>query len=377
MRSADHRTGLALLAVFTLSSSSAALAHGDEDHGQSPAKPAITTPGDAAAPRRLADGSLFVPKPLQRQLGLRTQPAEVKELAASVELNGKVISDPNTGGRVQARQAGSIVPGARGLPVLGQKVRRGETLAWLQPIVNSIERGNQQALLAGLEAELAIAGRKVKRLEQLDGAVPQKEIETARLEWEALAKRRAAVGAGLNAREALVAPVSGVISAAYLVAGQVVEAREILFEIIDPARLAVEALAYEPGLVNGIVSASASLPGMALELEFIGGGRQLREQALPLLFRIVSPKAPLAVGQPLKVIARTAGSSQGISLPLSALARNGAGETVVWIHSEAERFAPRKVRVQPLDAGRVAVTGGLAAGDRVVVEGAGLLAQVR
>jgi multidrug efflux pump subunit AcrA (membrane-fusion protein) len=116
---------------------------------------------------------------------------------------------------------------------------------------------------------------------------------------------------------------------------------------------------------------------MALELEFIGGGRQLREQALPLLFRITTPKAPLAVGQPLKVIARTAGSSQGIPLPLSALARNGAGETVVWIHSEAERFAPRKVRVQPLDAGRVAVTGGLAAGDRVVVEGAGLLAQVR
>ena len=38
-------------------------------------------------------------------------------------------------------------------------------------------------------------------------------------------------------------PMAGVISAVHVVPGQVVEAREILFEIVDPERLAVEALA--------------------------------------------------------------------------------------------------------------------------------------
>ena len=42
-------------------------------------------------------------------------------------------------------------------------------------------------------------------------------------------------------------------------------------------------------LAEGIASARAPLPGGALELRFIGGGRQLREQALPLLFRVVPP----------------------------------------------------------------------------------------
>ncbi len=373
----------ALLATTLLGlSAGGAMAHGDEDHGQEQ-KSAVTAPApvgmpaEAVAAVRLADGSLFVPKAVQRQLGLRTVPAAVGDLAATVEFNGKVIADPNAGGRVQASQPGRVEVGARGLPVLGQKVAKGQVLAWLRPVASSIERGNQQALLAELEAQAAIAERKARRYEQLEGAVPRKEIEAARLELEALRKRRAAVSASIGAAEALRSPVSGVISAAHAVAGQVVEAREILFEVVDPARLAVEALAYEPALVDGIGAASAVLTGATLQLRFVGGGRQLREQALPLLFRVESASAALAVGQPLKVIAKTTRAIKGAALPRSALVKNGAGETVVWVHVEAERFAPRRVGFQSLDAVSVALTSGIAGGERVVTEGATLLAQVR
>lgn len=374
---------LTALAIALAVASAGALAHGGEDHSHddpAPAaalKPAATPLGEAAAPQRLADGSLFVPKVVQRQLGLRTQTARVGELAAAVELNGKVIADPNRGGRVQATQAGSILPGPKGLPRLGRKVRKGEVLAYLRPIASSIELGNQQAQLAELESQLAIAESRVKRYEQLEGAVPQKEIEAARLEWQALGKRRAAVGASISAPQPLVAPASGVISALDVVAGQVVEAREILFEIVDPAHLSVEALAYDPALVDAIVSASGAASGAALDLQFIGGGRQLREQALPLVFRVATPNAPVAVGQPVKVIAKTARAGRGVALPQSALVKNGGGETVVWVHRQAERFVALKVRHQPLDATAVAVTEGLAGGDRVVIDGAGLLAQMR
>jgi hypothetical protein len=353
-----------------------AAAHGDEDHGQD------RTPADAAlsqgtAPKRLPDGSLFVPKTVQHQLGLRTRVMEIADQAATVEINGKVIADPNAGGRVQSIQPGRIDPGPQGLPTLGQTVVKGQVLAYLQPASNSIDRGNQQAQLAELESQFSIGERNLKRLDQLAGAVPKKEVEAARFELGALKKRRAAVDASLSTPEPLLAPVSGVIGAANVVAGQVVETKEILFEVVDPAHLAVEALAYDATLVEGIGSASAPVPGGALELQFVGGGRQLREQAIPLLFRVTSASAPVAVGQPLRVIVKTTRTAKGAAVPQAALVRNGAGDWVLWVHAEAEHFVPRQVRFASLDATTALVTSGIAGGERVVTDGAGLLAQVR
>lgn len=374
-----------VLATALLVVANGVLAHGDEDHSADGKKSPAVVPGSGApaaisslaAPQRLADGSLFVPKAVQRQLAIRTLPARIGDLTASVELNGKVIADPETGGRVQATFAGSVAPGPKGMPVLGRKVVRGEVLAYLHPVSSAIERGNQQAQLAELQALLTIADGRVRRFEQLEGAVPQKEIDAAHIERAALRQRAAFVSASINAAEPLRAPVAGVISATNLVAGQVVDAKEVLFEIVDPTRLAVEALAYDASIAATLISASALSEQTSLNLAFVGGGRQLREQALPLLFRITTPNSMVAVGQPLKVIVRTAREIKGAAVPRSALTKVGAGETVVWVHTDAERFAARRVRQQSLDASSVAIIDGLHEGERVVVEGAGLLSQVR
>ena len=63
-------------------------------------------------------------------------------------------------------------------------------------------------------------------------------------------------------------------------------------------------------------------------------------------------------------------------LPVST-ARNGAGEPIVWVHADPERFEPRRVRPEPLGADSVAVREGLKPGERVVTSGAALLSQVR
>ncbi|MEI6412677.1 MAG: HlyD family efflux transporter periplasmic adaptor subunit [Pseudomonadota bacterium] len=334
---------------------------------------------EVASPQRLPDGSLFVPKVVQRQWALRTQVAEMAELAVTVALNGKIVPDPNAGGLVQAAQAGRVMPDPQGLPMLGRRVEKGQRLAWIHPTVGAIERGNQQAQLAELEAQLAIAGRKVKRLRQLEGAVPRKEIEAAGLEQSALVKRRAAVAASLNTAEVLTAPVSGVVSAVHVVAGQIVDARETLFEIVDPAHLFVEALTHDPALVTGLADASGQVDGSdnALALQWVGSGRQLREQALPLLFRITTPQPAVVVGQPVQVFAKTPRSFRGVALPAAAVVKNSSGETLVWGHAAPERFVAYPVRFQALDAATLAVTSGIMAGQRVVVDGAGWLAQVR
>jgi len=358
-------------------------AHGDEDHGDQ--KPKVSAPAAAATvslaqegPQRLADASLFVPKTVQRRLGIRTVQVQSADLSAGVELNGTIIADPETSGRVQAPFSGSVQPGPKGMPVGGRTVVKGEVLAYLQPVASAIDQGNQKAQMAELDAQLAIVDRKVKRYEQLEGAVPQKEVEAARIERDALRQRRTFVAASIDSAVPLRAPVSGVLSASHhLLAGQIVDAREVLFEIVDPARLAVEALAYEPGIASTLRSASAQTGDAALALRFVGGGRQLREQALPLLFRIVNPGSTLAVGQPVKVVVRTLRGIKGSAVPVQALTKLGSGETAVWVHAEPERFVARRIRTQPLDAANVAVIDGLHEGERVVTDGASLLSQVR
>lgn len=382
---------LLLVAQFNL-----AQAHGDEDHSKKPTKPATKSSAaanakpsilDATAAQRLSDGSLFVPKIVQRQLALRTLLTEQAELPNTIELNGKIIADPNAGGRVQASQAGRLEAGPSGLPSLGQRVTKGQVLAYLRPVMTSLDRGNSQSILADIDSQLSIAERKVHRFEQLSDALPKATVEAARFDYEALKKRKAAVEASLSKSEALIAPVSGIISVANAVTGQVFDAKETLFEIIDPNRLMVEALAYDPILTTDIANATATWNSSqasassnltpSLSLNFVGGGQQMREQAIPLLFRVSGKSTAVAVGQTIKVIIQTKRLTTGFAVPNSSVIKLTGGESVVWVHTEAERFVQRKVVAHSLDGERVSIVSGLKEDERVVTSGASLLAQVK
>lgn len=393
-----------LCTVAALQLSQHAFAHGDEDHSKKPAASSSAKANaklstshsksqvDASKAQRLSDGSLFVPKTVQRQLSITTVLSEISELPSSIELNGKVLADPNAGGHVQATQAGRIEAASSGIPNLGQRVVKGQVLAYLRPVMSSLDRGNGQSLLADIDSQLAIAEAKVRRYALAEAAFPRATIEAAQFELDALKKRKQAIAASLVKTETLIAPVSGVISVANAVTGQVVDAKETLFEIIDPTRLMVEALAYDPILTNDIASANAiwqyqqtqqnpqTNTANAINLSFIGGGQQMREQAIPLLFRVQNKQAKqvtLAVGQSLKVIIQTKKKIEGVAVPQAAVVKLPAGEFGVWIHTEAERFVLRKVKAHALDAQRLSITDGVKDNERIVITGASLLAQVR
>lgn len=374
---------MAAIALTTLMATTPirpAFAHGGEDHDHAadapPSATAATQTG--SVPRRLPDGGLWMPKPVQHQLGLRTQAAKLDTHMLALTLNGRVMADPNASGKVQATQAGRIEAGPKGLPLPGQQVQKGQVLAYLHPTANSMERGNQVAALAELEAQYTLAEGKLARYVQLEGAIPAKDIEAAREERDALRKRRAAIHGSLHAPEALRSPITGTLISAPLSIGQLVDARDVLFEVVDPHRLMVEALAYEPALAQGLGQASAKLPdGRTVALRHVGGGLRLQEQAMPLLFTITERTPGLAIGQPVQVHVSTSKALKGIAISRAALVRLASGEMAVWLHTVPEQFKPSVVRFQPLDATSVLVTEGIQPGERVVIEGASLLAQVR
>ena len=349
-----------------------ALAGDGHDHGDAPA--ATSSNG----PQRLPDGSVFLPKPAQRQIGVRTLTGTEQSLPRGLELNGQVQMDPNAGGKVQAMAAGRLEPGPRGLPSVGQAVRKGEVLAYVLPSAGSLERANQQAQLAELRAARTLAEKRLARMRDLADTVPRKDIEALESEVASLGERAQAVGGGLSGREALLAPATGVIASAHAVAGQVIDARELVFEVVDPQKLRIEALAYDASVANDIAGAYIPVGSGKVALTFVGAARSLRDQVLPISFKAQGEGLnQLAVGQPVRVIVQTRSQVKGISVPAVALMKNPSNQQIVWIKTAPERFEPRVVTVAPLDGASVAVTAGLKAGERVVTDGAGLLNQIR
>lgn len=363
----------AVLSLVLMLATLPAFAGPGHDHGDS--APAATS----NAPKRNPDGSVFLPKTSQRQLAVRTMLAEAKAVPQTVELTGRVQMDANAGGRVQPTQAGRIETAGLGLPSLGQSVRKNQVLAIVRSSAGAIERANQQAQSAELQSQLDLARRRAERLSQLEGSVPQKDIDAAQADVTSLQQRLSAVRGSVSATEQLVAPISGVISSANVVAGQVVDAREVLFEIVNPHQLVVEALAFDVSLASSVASASA-VPGtgIGVPLRFVGAGRTQREGAIPLLFRATgTAEVPLAVNQPVKVLVQTRTTVQGVPVPAGSVVKNPSNQDTVWVHSAAETFQPRTVRIVALDGATVAAVEGLKAGDRVVTQGASLLNQVR
>jgi biotin carboxyl carrier protein len=316
----------------------------------------------------------------QRRMAIRTLLVPESEAAATVEMPGRVLADPNASGRVQAVHGGRIDSGPKGLPVVGQAVRKGDVLAYVRHHAEPFAQGAQQAQAAELRAQRQLAEQRVQRLEGLEGTVPRKDIEAARSEAASLAERERSIAASLVAREALVAPVSGVIARTELAVGQVVDPRDVLLEVVDPARMLVEATTADATMAARV--AGASLQGVPeAKLRLIGSSRALRDGVLPLTFAVIPTKPgaalPIAIGQPVTVVAQSSVRIKGMVLPAQAVVRNPSNEPIVWIKSGAQRFIPQPVQFRPLDASTVVVTQGLSADNRVVVQGAPLIAQIR
>jgi hypothetical protein len=340
-----------------------------------------TVPGaivPAEAPRRLDDGAIFMPKASQRLLTIRTQVTEAGEASAAIRMVGTLVPDPNASGRVQPSQTGRLEPGDLGFPTLGQRVERGHVLAYVTPTYTAAERGGLIQNAAELDAQITILEARVRRLTALRGTVAERDIQDAQAELAGARQRRTAIQPALSGREPLVAPVSGIVSTVRGAVGQLVDSAVTVFDIVDPSRLWVEALAFDRGAVGRVTGASATLAdGRVLDLAFVGRGLTVRQQAVPVNFPVETPPADAPIGASVLVTLRTARAVQGVVLPADAVVRSAEGPPVVFEHATAERFVPRQVRVQPLDGARVVVTAGLVPGRRVVVQGAGLIAQVR
>ena len=372
-RRRKHATATAVALIATLFVITGAIAHEGHEHAAAPAQPI-----GRDLSQRQPDGSVFVPKATQRILAIRTTMTADGRFQRTIELPGRIIPDPNASGLVQASAGGRLSPPPGGFPRLGTRVNAGDVLAHVTAPLQAIDISDMRQRQGELDQQISIVERRVARYEPLvqGGAVTRVQLDEARLELQGLKDRRAALDKVRREPEALLAPVGGVIADGTPVAGQMAQPNTVVFQIVDPARLWVEALSFD-ALAAATVASAQTAQGHSLTLTYRGSGFSDRNQSIPVHFAIDGDVSRVRVGQFVTVFASTGEEMRGIALPRAAVVRSANGQDLVYEHVSAERFQPRPVRIEPLDGERVLIAAGITADKRIVVQGAELIDQVR
>ncbi len=294
---------------------------------------------------------------------------------------------------VTAPVAGRLAVGGR-FPRIGLEVKRGDVLAALTPRL--AEAGDAAALAQATgHAEIAVrrAEEERKRLDKLleSGAIPERRVIEGRYAAEqarqalATARRRqrqaqrltGTHGAGEDA-VTLRAPMPGTLVSVEAAPGAFVEQGDHLFRVVDLDRLWLEVHVVEThaamldkpqGVWFEIEGFDEPFEAPAQAVIAAGGELDRRSRTVPLLVAIDNPGRRLRVGMFADVRVITGAAVELPAVPVSAVVWE-AGLPVVYIQLGGEEFARRPVMLGDRDGRVIAVTAGVAVGERVVTRGA-------
>ncbi len=311
-RGTRRATTLLVLAGLGLAAldSSIARAHEGELHGD---EKEVTT-GGKTGDRLTGSGSVpagarYVAKEAQFEIGLRTDVVRAETLAPTRSAFGTVVADPAASASVIAPQTGRFIAGRTWHP--GDRVGRGQSLG----------------------AVLVVDELPVR------------------------------------------APLGGTIATIEVVAGQTVAAGQVIATIVDLSRVRVDLPLYGEALSAGLAARTARVRLAALpDRDFVarveglapattGGG-----PGAPLTLSVANLGGILRPGMVVEVTLELPGALPALTVPAAAIVHTEQGPAV-FVKLAPEAFALRTVTLGARSGGRVAITRGVAAGDKVVVAG--------
>jgi hypothetical protein len=297
-RRRSSAVSMALLLMLVISSSAGAHAGHDD---------APTASGAPVGP----GAQVYVAKESQFLMGILTEPLQSRPVQRRLSVLGRVA--PRGGGEIEivAPQSGRIFFAEGRVPVLGQRVTRGESIARLTVVDDLMLR----------------------------------------------------------------VPLTGVLTGVFVVNGQLVEAGQKLMTLLDPTVVWVHADVYEADLESVLkaeraVITSQTMPDLALPGRRVAIGVTQGEVpgTVEAWFEVLNTGGLLRIGALVDVGIELGGAESALVIPRSAIFEKD-GRKLVFVHTAPERFTAREVSLGTSLGPRVAVTGDLAAGDRVIVAG--------
>ena len=276
-------------------------------------------------------------------------------------------------------------------PHRGLDVSRGEAVFRLLPRPTGRSVPGLEADAAALEAEAAVARKRVERLTELLRleATSPAELERARaalagLDAKLAAARRdleSATGArgGATGDVAVRAPLAGRVAEVTVSPGQAVAANSPLGRLVRLRPLWLE-VALRPGdarrvqgPLRGIVlkpsggAEARTIPPSEVRLVSRSPELDAKTASVAVIVEIDRSATELPIGSGLEAEVLLAGERRGLLVPTSALVDDG-GASVLYVQLEGETFARREVRVVAHQGERTLVEG-VREGDRVVIRG--------
>jgi len=357
----------------------------------------------------------------------KAEPVTKRRLVERVRVPATVAARPGSLAHVSTPQPGRLLtPPGKALPVIGDTVAAGQTLALLQPAFAPSTAGEYSARLAeatartaefdaraveaGTEAaraKLAIeqAGVVVKRLQTLVAAKarPERDLQEAEFTLkDAQAKLAAALAVERAYRDAAAAiragrevasvtpatlelksPIAGTIVASSSGAvGEQLAADRAVFTVLDASSVFIEAKVPEAATRRLTVSKHATLElpgerGRFLPITGEGGGRLVftglqvdpATRTVPLVYELKNPGGALRIGEAVTLHLETERAEDAVAVPDAALVEE-AGRFIVFVQLGGETFDKRDVTLGIRDGNFVQVLAGLKEGERIVTKGA-------
>ena len=275
----------------------------------------------------------------------------------------------------------------------GQSVKAGELLFRIDPAPFRADADRARAQLGVQQAALQQARREHDRILPLfnQKLVSQRDRDTAVAAFESAEAAVAAADAALKTSELSLsytdvrAPISGLTSREARSEGSLVTAGDdsaLLTHIVQADRLYVE-LALPEGDAELVRAANAARPGTVVVRVVDARGGQVGPDAA---IEFIAPRVDNSTGtigvraildntgdvlRPGRVVrARIDGVNVPSSLVIPKRAvMHGAQGSFVWVVGAGEQVGVRPVELGTASGNDVVVAKGLAAGDRVVVEG--------
>src|SRR5581483_10851655 len=322
---------LALAVALTLALAPAARAH--DDH----APPIVTTPTGGQI--------VYFPKEAQFLLDVRTEQVAVHTLETHLQVPGKIVPRTDRYAALFPPVAGRVTAPPGGLPLVGARVRKGQTLALIRQSLSGTEstqlaseRIKADAAIATARATLEQARRDLARVQSLGGAVAEKEVQRAELavkvavEDLSRAERERSLFVGADAHTGrlseftITAPLDGVLVQAHASVGEQVDTGKVLFTILDPRVVWVEASVFADDVARVEAARSATLHTEAYDSErftarLFNLGQLVDEstRTVKVIFEVDNAAGKLRPGMFVEVAIGSGGKQDVLAVPDAAV----------------------------------------------------------
>lgn len=309
-----------------------------------------------------------------------TAQAQVQNLEITQESIGSV--DTQTAPFVAAEVAGRIT---RIAVDVGQSVRAGQVLAELDPRDQQLARQSAAAEVNRVQATLLNQQRLVERYQKLvqDRFVSETALDNAESQLAASREQARAAQAQLEAAERnlartkIVAPITGRVEQRMVAVGDFVTIGKAVFQLTSSQSLRVhlpfpETLAAQlrPGLRARLTTPTAPgkmVEGRVSEIRPMVGAQS---RSIDVIVDVPNPgdwRPGASVSGAIVVGERP----NAVTVPEQSLVLRPAGEVVYVLN--AGKAEQRVVQAGLRQAGVVEITGGVNAGETVIVDGAAFL----